>query len=177
MMIYWKIIYTIDNSIFDFIDQVYLTNQRQVLPTITLSADTKACLEELDKPIVSPFESSREASEFSMGRPKAITQINKSVVMDVIGKVLSGLLRIKGFDCKFYCKFYFTLSQEMRKIHKCIAIQNIFQIAQKAVCWCSRKALRNSINVSWIKLINWWPAVAGMLMYVSFIWYFCVWMK
>lgn len=87
--------------IFHFYKQVYLTNRRQVLPTITLSADTKACLEELDKPIVSPFESNRDPSNFSMGKPKPIEQINKTVVMDVIGKVVAGLLRIKGFDCKY----------------------------------------------------------------------------
>lgn len=87
--------------IFNFYKQVYLTNRRQVLPTITLSADTKACLEELDKPIVSPFESNRDPSNFSMGKPKPIEQINKTVVMDVIGKVVAGLLRIKGFDCKY----------------------------------------------------------------------------
>lgn len=82
--------------------KVYLTNQRQVLPTITLSADTKACLEELDKSIVSPFESCREPSDFSIGKPKPITQINKTVVMEVIGKAISGLLRIKGFDCELF---------------------------------------------------------------------------
>lgn len=80
-----------------------MTNQRQVLPTITLSADTKACLEELDQPIISPFESTPEPSDFTEGKPKAIAQIKKPVVMDVIGKALTGLLRIKGFDCKCGC--------------------------------------------------------------------------
>lgn len=78
-----------------------MTNQRQVLPTITLSADTKACLDELDQPIISPFESTPEPSDFTNGKPKTITQIKKPVVMDVIGKALTGLLRIKGFDCKY----------------------------------------------------------------------------
>lgn len=76
-----------------------MASQRQVMPTITLSSDTKACLNELDQPIISPFQS-HEISDFSMGKPTAITQINKPVVMDVIGKALAGLLRIKGFDCK-----------------------------------------------------------------------------
>lgn len=80
-----------------------MTKQRQVLPTITLSADTKACLEELNQPIKSPFESTPEPSDFTEGKPKTITQINKPVVMDVIGKSLAGLLRIKGFDCKYDC--------------------------------------------------------------------------
>ncbi|XP_031632352.1 uncharacterized protein LOC116346445 [Contarinia nasturtii] len=80
-------------------EMVYLANQRQVLPTITLSADTKACLEELHQPITSPFET-HKVSDFTLGKPKAISQINKPVVMDVIGKALTGLLRIKGFD---YC--------------------------------------------------------------------------
>lgn len=82
-------------------EQVYMASQRQVLPTITLSADTKACLDELDKPIISPFESSREPSDFTLGKSESIAQIKKPVVMDVIGKALTGLLRIKGFDRKF----------------------------------------------------------------------------
>lgn len=77
-----------------------MTNQRQVLPTITLSADTRACLDELEKPIPSPFDSSRETSDFLIGTPKPITQINKPVATEIIGKALTGLLRIKGFDCE-----------------------------------------------------------------------------
>lgn len=77
-----------------------MTSQRQVLPTITLSTDTKACLEELDKPIESPFQSNCESTDFSIGKPKAIPQVSKTVVMEIIGKALAGLLRIKGFDCK-----------------------------------------------------------------------------
>lgn len=49
-----------------------MTNQRQVLPTITLSADTRSCLDELNKPIVSPFESAPEPSDFTMGKSKLI---------------------------------------------------------------------------------------------------------
>lgn len=77
-----------------------MTSHRQVLPTITLSTDTKACLDELDKPIISPFESSTEPSDFSLGKPQQITQINKPVVMEALGKAITGLMRIKGFDCK-----------------------------------------------------------------------------
>lgn len=77
-----------------------MTSQRQVLPTITLSADTRACLDELNKPIISPFESTDEPSDFSLGKPKPITQINKPVIMEVLGKAIMGLMRIKGFDRK-----------------------------------------------------------------------------
>lgn len=82
-------------------NQVYMANQRQVLPTITLSADTKACLEELGKPIVSPFEMTRIPSDFTRGKPKSVIQITKPVVMEVLGKALVGMLRVKGFDCKY----------------------------------------------------------------------------
>lgn len=78
-----------------------MANQRQVLPTITLSADTKACLEELDKPIIPPFGMIREPTDFTLGKPKPTPQITKPVVIEVIGKALAGLLRIKGFDCKW----------------------------------------------------------------------------
>lgn len=77
-----------------------MANQRQVLPTITLSADTKACLEEMYKPIVSPFEMTRIPSDFTRGKPKPVTQITKKVVMEVLGKALVGMLRVKGFDCE-----------------------------------------------------------------------------
>lgn len=77
-----------------------MTNQRQTLPTIRLSDDTKSFLNELNHPIKSPFESSSEQSAFSMGKPKAIQQINRSAAMEVIGKALTGLLRIQGFDCE-----------------------------------------------------------------------------
>lgn len=81
-------------------EMVYMTNQRQVLPTITLSADTKACLDELNQPIISPFESTCEHSKLSLSKPKSIPQIAKPVVMEVVGKAVAGLLRIRGFDCK-----------------------------------------------------------------------------
>lgn len=77
-----------------------MANQRQVLPTITLSADTKTCLEELDQPIISPFGMTREPTDFTQGKPKSQSQITKPVVMEVLGKALAGLLRIKGFDRK-----------------------------------------------------------------------------
>lgn len=75
-----------------------MTNQRQVLPTITLSVDTKACLEELERPIISPFYTPESPNDFVLGKPTPSPKISKPVALEVICKSLSGLLRIKGFD-------------------------------------------------------------------------------
>lgn len=74
-----------------------MANQRQVLPTITLSAETRACLDELNHPIVSPIESRGPHTSFARGRPTTHPKISKPVALEAICKSLSGLLRVKGF--------------------------------------------------------------------------------
>lgn len=78
-----------------------MANYRQVVPTITLSAETETCLEDLGQPLQSPFEiASKEPTDFTLGKPTHIPQITKPIAMLLLHKSLAGLLRIKGFDCK-----------------------------------------------------------------------------
>lgn len=78
-----------------------MAHQRQTLPTITLSPETRACLDELNRPIISPLQSRGPPSDFSLGKPKCYPKISKPVALEAICKSLSGLLRVKGFHGKF----------------------------------------------------------------------------
>lgn len=74
-----------------------MAHQRQTLPSITLSPETRACLDELNRPIISPIQSRGPLSDFCLGRPKCYPKISKPVALEAICKSLSGLLRVKGF--------------------------------------------------------------------------------
>lgn len=79
-----------------------MAHQRQVLPTITLSAETRACLDELNRPIISPLEMREKSSDFCQGKPKTLPKISKPVALEAICKSLSGLLRVSGFHGKLW---------------------------------------------------------------------------
>lgn len=77
-----------------------MAHQRQTLPTITLSPETRACLDELNHPLKSPIQARGPPSDFCLGKPKCNPKITKPVALETICKALSGLLRVKGFHGK-----------------------------------------------------------------------------
>lgn len=66
-----------------------------------MSDDTKVCLEELDQPIESPFNMHTDPTDFTLGKPNCPPTISKPIVDDILAQAITGLLRIKGFDCKY----------------------------------------------------------------------------
>lgn len=78
-----------------------MAHNRQVFPSITLSAETKACLADFKKPpVISPFDKIQPSTDFVEGKIKPVLQIDKKVAMTAMRKALCGLLRIKGYECK-----------------------------------------------------------------------------
>lgn len=77
-----------------------MAHSRQVFPSITLSAETSACAEFTNPPILSPFDKIQPTTDFIEGKLKPVPEINKKIAMTVMRKALCGLLRIKGYECK-----------------------------------------------------------------------------
>lgn len=84
-----------------------MAHSRQVFPSITLSAETKACLEDFKKPpAISPFDKLQPSTDFVVGKPKTVIQIDKKVAMAALHKSLCGLLRIKGYECMYSASIF-----------------------------------------------------------------------
>lgn len=75
---------------------------REPLPTITLSAETKSALDQINKPLLAPMMMSEVVTDFNLGIPKTHIKISRPVALEAICKSLSGLLRLKGFHGKLY---------------------------------------------------------------------------
>lgn len=125
-----------DHFKFLLLFQAYMAHQRQTLPTITLSPETRTCLDELNRPIISPLQARGPPSDFCSGKPKCYPKISKPVALEAICKSLSGLLRVKGFHGE--SKLDLVLMERYNNLFP------FLQIVQKAVSLCSWMASMNS---------------------------------
>lgn len=96
-----------------YVDCYFQEGYSRELPNISLSEETKACVDQINRPMRPPMTAPDEQSAFRAGLPIAQTKLSKSVVMQVICKALSGLLKMKGFHgnafhvCTSYLSFFF----------------------------------------------------------------------